>query len=79
MPWPEAMLIAPMNGKACWLVTAAVCIGLIALADRSVAQTGEDKAAAQATATGTHIITLGTRGRPLPTKDRAQSSNSERP
>src|SRR5712691_8861240 len=64
-----------MHGKASWLVTAAACIGLVALADRSVAQTGGDKAKAQAPATGTLIITLGTRGGPLPTKDRAQSSN----
>src|SRR6266851_8719992 len=64
-----------MNKNASWLVTAAVCIGLVALTDRSVAQTGGDKAKAQAPATGTLIITLGTRGGPLPTKDRAQSSN----
>jgi len=63
-----------MHGKASWLVAAAVCIGLVA-ADRSVAQTGGDKAKAQALTTGTLIITLGTRGGPLPTKDRAQSSN----
>jgi ribonuclease BN (tRNA processing enzyme) len=63
-----------MRGKASWLVAAAVCIGLVA-ADRGIAQTGGDKAKAQALTTGTLIITLGTRGGPLPTKDRAQSSN----
>ena len=62
-----------MHGKASWLVTVAVCIGLVAAVDRSVAQTGGAKA--QAPGTGTLIITLGTRGGPLPTKDRAQSSN----
>src|SRR3979490_3402439 len=60
-----------MNGKASLLLlTAAVCAGLAVAADSSVAQTGGDKAP-----TGTQIITLGTRGGPLPTKDRAQSSN----
>jgi hypothetical protein len=34
-----------------------------------------DMAMAQAPATGTVIITLGTRGGPFPTKDRTQSSN----
>jgi ribonuclease BN (tRNA processing enzyme) len=60
-----------MNAKASWLLLAAVCIGLAIPLDRSVAQTGADKPPA----TGTQIITLGTRGGPLPTKDRAQSSN----
>jgi ribonuclease BN (tRNA processing enzyme) len=60
-----------MNKNASWLLTAAMCAGLATASDRSVAQSGGDKAAA----TGTQIITLGTRGGPLPTKDRAQSSN----
>ena len=60
-----------MTAKASWLMTAALSIGLAAAADVSVAQTGGDKAPTP----GTHIITLGTRGGPLPTKDRAQSSN----
>jgi ribonuclease BN (tRNA processing enzyme) len=46
---------------------ALLCLG-VALPGAAVAQ-------AQATATGTRLITLGTRGGPLPTKDRAQSSN----
>jgi ribonuclease BN (tRNA processing enzyme) len=57
-----------MQGKASWPVAAAVCIGFVALADSSQAQPA-------APATGTVVITLGTRGGPLPTKDRAQSSN----
>jgi ribonuclease BN (tRNA processing enzyme) len=43
----------------------------VAPADMAVAQIGK----AQAELTGTRLITLGTRGGPLPTKDRAQSSN----
>lgn len=64
-----------MHGKASWPVAAAVCIALVTMVDRSVAQRGGDKAKAQTLAAGTLIITLGTRGGPLPTKDRAQSSN----
>jgi ribonuclease BN (tRNA processing enzyme) len=61
-----------MSGRASWPATLALCIGLVALADRSDAQTA---AKPQAAETGTVIVTLGTRGGPLPTKDRAQSSN----
>jgi len=64
-----------MHRKASWLVAAAVCIGLVALAHPSVAQTGGDKTKAQAPATGTRIITLGTRSGPNLTPGRAQSSN----
>lgn len=64
-----------MNNRALWLVSAVVCVGLVALSGRSFAQTGGDKAKTQAPTTGTLIFTLGTRGGPLPTKDRAQSSN----
>jgi ribonuclease BN (tRNA processing enzyme) len=53
------------------LTIAAACIGLAALPNRGAAQAG----GAAAQAKGTVIITLGTRGGPLPTKDRAQSSN----
>jgi ribonuclease BN (tRNA processing enzyme) len=60
-----------MRRETSWLLAAAIGIGLVVPADRSVAQTGADKAKT----TGTHIVTLGTRGGPLPTKDRAQSSN----
>jgi ribonuclease BN (tRNA processing enzyme) len=59
-----------MNKTASWLLAAAVCVGMAASTDRSFAQTGGDKSP-----TGTQIITLGTRGGPLPSKDRAQSSN----
>jgi ribonuclease BN (tRNA processing enzyme) len=59
-----------MNGKASLLLAAAMCVGLATIADRSFAQSSGDKAP-----TGTQIITLGTRGGPLPSKDRAQSSN----
>jgi ribonuclease BN (tRNA processing enzyme) len=58
-----------MTPRGSWLLAAAIAIGLAASSDRSVAQT--DKAPP----TGTQIITLGTRGGPLPSKDRAQSSN----
>jgi ribonuclease BN (tRNA processing enzyme) len=54
-----------------WQLTAALAIALAVAADLSVAQTNGDKA----TTEGTQIITLGTRGGPLPSKDRAQSSN----
>jgi ribonuclease BN (tRNA processing enzyme) len=55
------------------LATATACIGLVALVEQGVAQSGGSEA--RAPAAGTVIITLGTRGGPLPTKDRAQSSN----
>jgi ribonuclease BN (tRNA processing enzyme) len=58
-----------MSTATSCLLTAIVCLGLASAADQSVAQTAGDKA------TGTQLITLGTRGGPLPTKDRAQSSN----
>src|ERR1019366_3106297 len=64
-----------MHKNASWLVTAAVCMELVVLADRRVAQTGADKAKTQPPAVGTLVITLGTAGGPLPRKDRAQSSN----
>jgi len=59
-----------MTTKASWLLTAVVCVGVAAPLDQSLAQ-GADKAPTK----GTQIITLGTRGGPLPSKDRAQSSN----
>ena len=54
------------------MTTALLCVA-VGFHGAALAQT--DKTNAQASATGTHIITLGTRGGPLPTKDRAQSSN----
>ena len=59
-----------MCKMAWWLAPATVWIGLAGLADRAVAQNGDAEAQSS-----TVIITLGTRGGPLPTKDRAQSSN----
>jgi ribonuclease BN (tRNA processing enzyme) len=56
--------------NASWLLTAAICIGLAATAEQALAQ-GADNAPTK----GTQLITLGTRGGPLPSKDRAQSSN----
>jgi ribonuclease BN (tRNA processing enzyme) len=64
-----------MDGKASSLMAAAVGVALLVLADRGLAQTGGGAAKPPAASTGTHIVTLGTRGGPLPTKDRAQSSN----
>src|SRR5262245_13159004 len=58
-----------MKERTSCLLSAIVCLGLVGAADRSIAQTPADRAS------GTQIITLGTRGGPLPTKDRAQSSN----
>lgn len=58
-----------MIANALWLLVGVLCLGLTAGANGAAAQTGADKAA------GTQIITLGTRGGPLPSKDRAQSSN----
>src|SRR5262249_39016642 len=58
-----------MMGRGRWLATAAVCLVFAACAHGAAAQTGADKP------TGTQIITLGTRGGPLPSKGRAQSSN----
>jgi len=60
-----------MCKMAWWLAPAAAWIGLVGLADRAATQ----NSAAEAQAPNTVIITLGTRGGPLPTKDRAQSSN----
>jgi len=60
-----------MCKMAWWLAPAAAWIGLAGLADRAATQ----NSAAEAQASNTVIITLGTRGGPLPTKDRAQSSN----
>jgi len=60
-----------MRKMAWWLAAASTCIGVCDLSDRTMAQAGT----VQASAPGTVIITLGTRGGPLPTKDRAQSSN----
>ncbi len=56
-----------MHRKAALLAAATIAVALAAAADRTVAQT--------AGASATQIITLGTRGGPLPSKDRAQSSN----
>ena len=58
-----------MMGRDRWPATAAVCLVFAACAHGAAAQTNSDKP------TGTQIITLGTRGGPLPSKDRAQSSN----
>jgi ribonuclease BN (tRNA processing enzyme) len=64
-----------MNVNTTWLSAAAICVGLAATADCSLAQTDAKKAQPPATQAGTQIITLGTRGGPLPSKDRTQSSN----
>lgn len=64
-----------MDRKASWLVMAACLFGLMFLTDQGAAQTGAAITKAPARLAGTHLITLGTRGGPLPSKDRAQSSN----
>src|SRR5665213_4138994 len=58
-----------MRGKTL-LAAAAVALGALTLGDHAIAQTKT-----QDGPKGTVIVTLGTRGGPLPTKDRAQSSN----
>ena len=58
-----------MRGKTL-LAAAAVALGALTLGDYALAQTKT-----QDGPKGTVIVTLGTRGGPLPTKDRAQSSN----
>jgi ribonuclease BN (tRNA processing enzyme) len=57
-----------MNVKACLVLTAAV----FAIATATGEASAQNVASA---ASGTTLITLGTRGGPLPTRDRAQSSN----
>jgi ribonuclease BN (tRNA processing enzyme) len=57
------------------LTPATMALLCVAVGFPSAVLAQADKANAQGSATGTHIITLGTRGGPLPTKDRAQSSN----
>ena len=58
-----------MTTKALALLAAAASIGFAVSSGPTVAQTAGDKPS------GTQLITLGTRGGPLPSKDRAQSSN----
>jgi ribonuclease BN (tRNA processing enzyme) len=53
------------------LFASMVAIGVVRLADQSLGQTG----GAGTTQSGSRLITLGTRGGPIPTKDRVQSSN----
>ena len=60
-----------MNIRPAWLVAGVPFVAAMAMIDWSVAQTGTTTNAG----TGTTLITLGTRGGPLPTEDRAQSSN----
>ncbi|MGH8238681.1 MAG: MBL fold metallo-hydrolase [Steroidobacteraceae bacterium] len=50
-------------------------IGVIAVAHPTGLSAGDDRAAGQAGATSTRLITLGTAGGPLPRKDRTQSSS----
>ena len=59
-----------MIAKASWLL--AVTLLAAATTERAAAQANDSATAAASTTT---LITLGTRGGPLPTKDRTQSSN----
>jgi ribonuclease BN (tRNA processing enzyme) len=59
-----------MNIRASWLLTGVLFVTAAVAAERIAAQTGATTATPETT-----LITLGTRGGPLPTKDRAQSSN----
>jgi ribonuclease BN (tRNA processing enzyme) len=60
-----------MGIRSSWFLAGAL-IALLIPADRITAQTAGDAAESETTTT---LVTLGTRGGPLPTKDRAQSSN----
>lgn len=62
-----------MNRRTTLTLTMGLLGSGVALFGAAVAQT--NKPNAQALGTGTRLVTLGTRGGPLPTKDRAQSSN----
>lgn len=64
-----------MNGKTPWLILSAALAGLMLGAGGSAAQTGTSDTSAQAHVTATRLITLGTRGGPIPSKSRAQSSS----
>jgi ribonuclease BN (tRNA processing enzyme) len=59
-----------MNIRASWLLAGVLFVTAAVAAERIAAQTGATTATPETT-----LITLGTRGGPLPTKDRAQSSN----
>lgn len=63
-----------MRAMAHWRMVAIVGLGLIAITNRGEAQ-GAREPTAEAPATGTRLVTLGTAGGPLPRKDRTQSSN----
>ncbi len=63
-----------MNNKARWLVLPVVLAGLTIWADRGAAQEDASGTNAQTRVT-TRLITLGTRGGPIPSKSRAQTSN----
>jgi ribonuclease BN (tRNA processing enzyme) len=60
-----------MKTLASWLLTGALCVALGSVALRVSAQS----VAPATPPSGAKLFTLGTRGGPLPTKDRAQSSN----
>jgi ribonuclease BN (tRNA processing enzyme) len=59
-----------MTTRTLAILAATASLAMAAVADRVMAQTAAPQAQP-----GTVLITLGTRGGPLPTKDRAQSSN----
>lgn len=61
-----------MRKMSVLLLASMVAIGTFHLAGRSLGQTS---GAAAAPPSGSRLITLGTRGGPIPSKDRAQSSN----
>jgi ribonuclease BN (tRNA processing enzyme) len=61
-----------MNKGPSWLLAGTLFVAALVMVDRIKAQTA---GAAVNAAAPTTLITLGTRGGPLPTKDRAQSSN----
>src|SRR3984893_15316964 len=61
-----------MNIRPSWMLASALFVAALVTADQIRAQTAGAEAIADAPTT---LITLGTRGGPLPSKDRAQSSN----
>src|ERR1700693_4730356 len=61
-----------MQKRSSFLFTTLIGISIVALAGESG---GQNRGATLPLKTGTHLITLGTRGGPIPMVGRAQSSN----
>src|SRR5579864_4845739 len=64
--------VRTMKKRSSSLITTLISIGIVALASESGAQ---NSGATMPPKVGTRLITLGTRGGPIPMMGRAQSSN----